>query len=144
MIEYDMLLMSLVVFMPAIFAIALMFIPRGMEETMRWVCLIGTAVTLALSLVLFIDYIDMLYRQPVTGATGGSGSAFCACTGASSPGRCVYTTTVSPGSSFLPRGRRLMRSIQPGLMPWRRPIDCRVSPWRATTVMRRRPFNPSK
>ena len=58
---YDMALMSAVIFVPTLFALILMFVPRGMEETMRWLALIGTAVTLALSLVLFIDYCNMLY-----------------------------------------------------------------------------------
>src|SRR5260370_38782801 len=54
--EYDLVLMSLVVFVPSIAALALIFIPRGQEEWMRWIALFGTAITLMLSLWLFIDY----------------------------------------------------------------------------------------
>src|SRR5713226_4043801 len=55
-IEYDLLLMSLVIFVPSIAALALIFVPRGKEEWMRWIALFGTAITLMLSLWMFIDY----------------------------------------------------------------------------------------
>src|SRR5438093_11558389 len=54
--EYDLVLMSLVIFAPSAFALLLLFIPRGGEEAMRWCALFGTAVTLVLSLWMFIDY----------------------------------------------------------------------------------------
>src|SRR5438552_3156579 len=57
--EYDLILMSLVIFVPSIAALALIFVPRGKEEWMRWIALFGTAITLMLSLWMFIDY----YRQ---------------------------------------------------------------------------------
>src|SRR5437773_567800 len=60
MIEYDLILMSLVIFLPAVFALGLLFFPRGSEEWMRWWSLLGTAVTLVLSLCVFIDYSKML------------------------------------------------------------------------------------
>src|SRR5271167_3165889 len=60
MIEYDLVLMSLVIFMPTIFAFVLLFFPRGSQEYMRWWSLLGTAVTLVLSLFVFIDYSQML------------------------------------------------------------------------------------
>src|SRR6266540_731850 len=60
MIESDLILMSLVIFLPTIFAIVLMFFPKGTEEYMRWWSLLGTAVTFSLSLVLFIDYLGMM------------------------------------------------------------------------------------
>src|SRR5438552_1858673 len=53
--EHDLVLMSLVIFVPSLFAIALLFIPRGQEEWMRWVALFGTAVTLVLSLFLILE-----------------------------------------------------------------------------------------
>jgi len=68
MIEYDMLIMSLVIFVPAIASLVLMFVPRGMDEAMRWISLIATAITLALSLVLFVDYQRMLDSHPEEGA----------------------------------------------------------------------------
>src|SRR5947207_13493453 len=54
--EYDLIVMSLVIFLPTVFALALLFFPRGSDEYMRWWSLLGTAVTLVLSLWLFIDY----------------------------------------------------------------------------------------
>src|SRR5262249_19018461 len=62
--EHDLIIMSLVIFMPALFAVVLMIpwlFPKGWEESMRWWSLLGTAVTLALSLVMFIDYYNGVY-----------------------------------------------------------------------------------
>jgi NADH-quinone oxidoreductase subunit M len=58
--EYDLILMSLVIFMPTVFALALLFFPRRSDEYMRWWSLLGTAVTLVLSLWMFIDFLGML------------------------------------------------------------------------------------
>ena len=49
--------MSLCIFVPSIFALALLLFPKGSEEYMRWFTLLGTAVTMVLSIVLFIDYL---------------------------------------------------------------------------------------
>jgi NADH-quinone oxidoreductase subunit M len=72
-LEYDLLIMSLVIFIPSVFAIALLFIPRGREEVMRWVALFGTAITLLVSILMFIDYYHMIdtvsggsFRGPAT------------------------------------------------------------------------------
>src|ERR1700747_664578 len=54
--EWDLVLMSLVIFAPSLFAIVLLFVPPGKDEGMRWIALLGPAVTLALSLVMFNDY----------------------------------------------------------------------------------------
>src|SRR5947209_15780055 len=59
--EYDLVLMSLVIFVPSLFALALVAFPRGSEEWMRWWTLFGTAVTLVLSLWMFIDYYRDVY-----------------------------------------------------------------------------------
>ena len=48
--ELDLIWMSAVIFVPSIFALGLLFFPRGTEEWMRWWCLLGTAVTLVVSL----------------------------------------------------------------------------------------------
>jgi NADH-quinone oxidoreductase subunit M len=56
MLETDLLLMSLVVFVPAIFALGLLFFPRGFDEAMRWWSLGGTALSLGLSLCMFIMF----------------------------------------------------------------------------------------
>ena len=34
--EYDLILMSLVIFVPSLFALGLLFFPRGSDEAMRW------------------------------------------------------------------------------------------------------------
>jgi len=53
-------MMSLVIFLPSVFALVLLFFPRGKEEYMRWFALLGTAATLVLSIFMFI-------RWPVVG-----------------------------------------------------------------------------
>src|SRR5262249_55793271 len=55
-LELDMLLMTLVVFIPSAFAVGLIFFPRGREEAMRWWSLFGTALTLGVSLCMFVRY----------------------------------------------------------------------------------------
>jgi NADH-quinone oxidoreductase subunit M len=69
--EYDLALMSLVIFVPTIFALVLC-IPGLFESSvmrrlfgdrdngMRWVSLLGTAVTLVLSICMFISFYLML------------------------------------------------------------------------------------
>src|SRR5260221_4040518 len=59
--------MPLVIFGPRVFALALCFFPRRSEEWMRWFALLGTAVTLVLSLVIFIDYDKLLDADGATG-----------------------------------------------------------------------------
>ncbi|MCS6850456.1 MAG: NADH-quinone oxidoreductase subunit M, partial [Gemmataceae bacterium] len=58
---YDTLLMTLVIFVPSLFALGLIFFPRGSEEWMRWFTLLGTAVTFGLSVIIFIDYYRDVY-----------------------------------------------------------------------------------
>jgi NADH-quinone oxidoreductase subunit M len=65
-IETDLIWMSLVIFVPTIFALGLILFPRGSEEYMRWWSLIGTAVTFVISLFIFIDYLNMLSSNPDT------------------------------------------------------------------------------
>src|SRR6266849_4109140 len=57
-LEFDLLLMSLVIFVPSLFAFGLLFFPRGYEEAMRWWSLGATALTLGLSLCAFIHFKD--------------------------------------------------------------------------------------
>src|SRR6266508_914299 len=54
--ETDLILMSLVIFVPALFALGLIFFPRGSDEAVRWWSLSGTALTLGLSLCAFISF----------------------------------------------------------------------------------------
>src|SRR5437588_10412591 len=66
--EYVLLFMSLVLFVPSLFAFGLLFFPRGYEEAMRWWTLAGTALTLGLSLCAFISFkattLDNLTGRP--------------------------------------------------------------------------------
>jgi NADH-quinone oxidoreductase subunit M len=62
--ETDLIMMSVVIFLPTVFALVLLFFPRGSDEYMRWWSLLGTAVTLVFSLFLFIDYLAMLDGRP--------------------------------------------------------------------------------
>jgi NADH-quinone oxidoreductase subunit M len=54
--EYDLWLMSAVIFLPSLFALVLLAFPKGSEEYMRWWSLLGTVLTFVASLYLFIDY----------------------------------------------------------------------------------------
>src|SRR5262245_38510345 len=64
--EHALLLMSLVIFVPSLFALVLLVVPFGStadpeskaraDERVRWWSLLGTAVTLVLSLFVFIDF----------------------------------------------------------------------------------------
>src|SRR5262249_2852863 len=56
MAENDALWMTAVVFLPSVFALLLVFFPRGSEGAMRWWALIGTAGTLGISLGLFVNF----------------------------------------------------------------------------------------
>jgi len=60
MLEYDLALMSLVIFAPALFGLALLAFPKRAVEAMRWWALFGSAVALVLSLCLLIDYYSLL------------------------------------------------------------------------------------
>lgn len=60
MMETDLLLMSLVVFLPSLFALVLLWIPGKAVETIRWWTLTGTVATLVLSLCLLVDFYRML------------------------------------------------------------------------------------
>src|SRR3954462_12755230 len=68
MIESDLLIMSLCIFVPTLFALVLPFFPKGSEEYMRWWTLLGTAVTFVLSTFLFVDYLALLDQNSVVAA----------------------------------------------------------------------------
>src|SRR5262245_41116408 len=57
--ELDLLWMSALIFAPTLFALVILFIPKGQEELMRWVALLGTAVSLAISLIALIGYLEL-------------------------------------------------------------------------------------
>src|SRR5215217_1720805 len=56
MAEYDLIWLTLLIFMPSLFALVLLFFPRGSEKAMCWWSLAGTAVTLGLAVAVFINY----------------------------------------------------------------------------------------
>jgi NADH-quinone oxidoreductase subunit M len=62
MMESDLWQMTALIFVPTVFALFLVFIPSTAKDMLRWVTLIGTAVTLAISLVIFVGYLDLLER----------------------------------------------------------------------------------
>jgi NADH-quinone oxidoreductase subunit M len=59
MLESDLLWMTALIFTPTVVALILLFVPRGQEETMRWLALLGSAVTLAISIIMLMSYLDM-------------------------------------------------------------------------------------
>ncbi|MBY0523345.1 MAG: NADH-quinone oxidoreductase subunit M [Gemmataceae bacterium] len=75
--EYDLILMSLVIFLPALFALPLCvrwIFPRGSEEWMRWWALLATTVTFVVSLFMFISYYYMPKQQAAGELPGHSRS----------------------------------------------------------------------
>src|SRR5262245_63914984 len=62
MVEYDLVLMSLVIFVPAAFGLLALLFPARWVEGVRWWALIGSAATLILSLCLLIEYYGLLDR----------------------------------------------------------------------------------
>lgn len=65
--ESDLLWLTLLVFVPAMFALGLMFFPSGWREAMRWWTLFGSAATLAISLCVVIGYYRLLDSDTTTG-----------------------------------------------------------------------------
>jgi NADH-quinone oxidoreductase subunit M len=65
MIETDFWWMTLLVFAPSVFALGLVFFPRGAEKAMLWWTLAGTAVTLGISIAVFISYQANVYGANV-------------------------------------------------------------------------------
>jgi NADH-quinone oxidoreductase subunit M len=69
MLEKDAIWMSLVIFVPSVFALVIMLLPGGGDEeskerwknVARWLALFGTAATLGLSLGMFILYYTQVY-----------------------------------------------------------------------------------
>ncbi len=57
--ETDLIWMSLLIFIPTAFAIGLAFFPKGSDEAMRWWSLFGTALTLGVSLCIFVWFLQM-------------------------------------------------------------------------------------
>src|SRR5437660_349793 len=60
LLEYDMILMSLVIFLPGAFGLLLLLFPARATEAIRWWATFGSAAALVLSACLLIDYYAML------------------------------------------------------------------------------------
>jgi NADH-quinone oxidoreductase subunit M len=67
MLEYDLVLMSLVIFVPAAFGLLTLLIPSTFKEGIRWFALIGAAGALILSLCLLVDYYALLDSRSEAG-----------------------------------------------------------------------------
>src|SRR5438270_450047 len=70
--DWDVWMLTLVIFIPSIFAVALLLFPKGTQEWMRWFALLGSAVTLIISLVIFVDYYHLLDQGGTRPATAAS------------------------------------------------------------------------
>ena len=62
--ESDLVWMSLLVFLPSAFALALLLVPPKWTEVMRWLAVFGTAATLSVSLIVVVGYYELLDRYP--------------------------------------------------------------------------------
>ncbi len=62
--ETDLFWMSICIFLPSVFALALLFFPKGSEEWMRWFSLVGTAATFVVSMCVFTQFTHMLDHEP--------------------------------------------------------------------------------
>ncbi len=65
--EKDGWIMSGIIFAPALFSLLLLFIPKGRDEVIRRLSLLGTLVTLVLSLFLFVDYLTLHQKYELSG-----------------------------------------------------------------------------
>ena len=59
MTETDLWLMTALIFTPTVFALFILFVPKGYEEAMRWLALFGSAVTLAVSIIVLMGYLKL-------------------------------------------------------------------------------------
>jgi NADH-quinone oxidoreductase subunit M len=58
--ELDLIQLSVLAFLPAVFAAILLLIPSGWKTVMRWVAVFGTALTLTVGLCTLVDYHTLL------------------------------------------------------------------------------------
>src|SRR4029079_3602531 len=59
LIETHPLWMTALIFAPTVFALVILFVPRGQEEAMRWLATLGSAVTLAISIIMLTSYLEV-------------------------------------------------------------------------------------
>ena len=75
MMETDLWMMTALIFLPTVFALLLLFIPNKNAEAIRWTALVGTAATLAVSLAIFVGYLDMPDKRPLGDRADAAASA---------------------------------------------------------------------
>ena len=77
--ETDLVWMSLLVFVPSLFALGLLFFPKGSENSMRWWSLLGTLATFFISVGIFIlwqrEVIDTNLSNPELGSLNARAEA---------------------------------------------------------------------
>ena len=61
--ESDLIWLSVLVFLPAAFAVGLLAFPSKWPEAMRWWAVFGTAGTLSVSLCVVVGYYNLLDSQ---------------------------------------------------------------------------------
>ncbi len=58
--ELDLIQLSALAFLPAVFALVLLLVPSGWKTAMRWTAVFGTALTLTVGLCTLVDYHTLL------------------------------------------------------------------------------------
>jgi NADH-quinone oxidoreductase subunit M len=66
----DTLWLTALIFTPTVFALLILFVPKGKDEAMRWLALFGSAITFAISIIVFMGYLEL----PGVWAPGGMAS----------------------------------------------------------------------
>jgi NADH-quinone oxidoreductase subunit M len=84
--ESDLIWMSVLIFVPTAFALGLLLFPKGSEEGMRWWSLFGTALTLGVSLCIFVKFLQMHQFHNGAGQDGASLNARADALDAAAPG----------------------------------------------------------
>jgi len=70
--EIDLIWMSLLIFIPTIFALGLLLFPKEWVEGMRWWTLFGTALTLGVSLCIFILWYAQVHERHISNPAAAS------------------------------------------------------------------------
>lgn len=97
--ETDTLLMTGIIFVPLVFAVLLLLFPRGQEENMRRFTFLGTLLVLALSLMLFVDFLNLNDRflgQPQLTTLEARSDAYLIARGVGAAGQ----VNAGPGESY--------------------------------------------
>jgi NADH-quinone oxidoreductase subunit M len=58
--ELDLIQLSILVFLPAVFALVILLLPSTWKTAMKWTAVFGTALTLTVGLCTLIDYYNLL------------------------------------------------------------------------------------